>query len=388
MRAKPMSPAKEAVEENHLVVVQRILPSYRLAFFERLDAQVSPQLAVVHGRARDGEGIRDAVSGFSQLVETVDLPGGTYWQRGVKRRVARLGPSAVVVEGNPRLLSNLALLLWCRWHGVPSAIWGLGQIDRHRRPFACCIGTALVILQVRLAGAAIAYGHEAAHQYKRWGRPDQLVGVAANARTELPEKEAYGARQLPTRVLFVGRLVGQKRIDVLLRSVALCGELPIMVDVVGDGPDKEALQVVSQQLGLTNVTFHGHVEGRALERHFQRADLLALPGRGGLAVKEALAYGIPVVAGPVAVAGDGSLLSTVVHGKTGFVASDASAESFADVLREATCHNDFPALRRQARAKAEELGGLKGMVDGFVRVLDEMCSGATSYASDGGNHPG
>ena len=71
-------------------------------------------------------------------------------------------------------------------------------------------------------------------------------------------------------VLFVGRLVGYKGVDTLLR--ALPG-LPVRAVIVGDGPCRRSLEALSAELGVTDrVTFTGQSPGR---------DTLRVAPRGG-----------------------------------------------------------------------------------------------------------
>lgn len=78
------------------------------------------------------------------------------------------------------------------------------------------------------------------------------IDLASNARA---------IRTVPERLLFVGRLVEQKRVELLLRALpALMANAGIAgLDVVGEGPRKEALLGEVEVLGLSdNVTFHGY----------------------------------------------------------------------------------------------------------------------------------
>lgn len=97
----------------------------------------------------------------------------------------------------------------------------------------------------------------------------------------------------------VGRLSAQKGLDVLLDGLALAAaELPgAHVTIVGDGPDRQALQARAQRLGIsTMVTFAGfQTNPLPLVR---AADFFVLPSRYegfSNAVLEALALGTPVV---------------------------------------------------------------------------------------------
>ena len=116
------------------------------------------------------------------------------------------------------------------------------------------------------------------------------AGLRARARAELglwPSEQVVGA---------VGRLEPGKRFDVLLRAMA---GLDATLLLVGDGPQRAALERLATTLGLADrVRFVG--EAADLRPLLCAMDVVAAPSAEetfGLAVLEALACGLPVVYG-------------------------------------------------------------------------------------------
>lgn len=108
-----------------------------------------------------------------------------------------------------------------------------------------------------------------------------------------------------SKVLFVGRLHRQKAIDDLLRAIGELVQKPIghelELALVGDGPERESLEALSEELGLgSRVRFEGQVED--VGPHLHHADVLVLPSRAeGLSntLLEAMSTGLPVVASDI-----------------------------------------------------------------------------------------
>jgi glycosyltransferase involved in cell wall biosynthesis len=113
--------------------------------------------------------------------------------------------------------------------------------------------------------------------------------------------QAAPRSDVPSLVV-VSRLVPQKRVDWLVRSVPrIAAQLPeLRVDIAGDGPELPRLRELATELGVEGrVTFHGHVdEGRKRELLAQ-AWLAVVPSAAegwGLTVIEANAVDTPALA--------------------------------------------------------------------------------------------
>ena len=102
----------------------------------------------------------------------------------------------------------------------------------------------------------------------------------------------------PTTVLFVGRLVAYKGVEVLLSAMA---GVPASLVVIGDGPLRRPLEALASQLGIAeSVRFLGHVSDAERLDWYRRADLLVLPSVSrqeafGMVQVEAMLAGRPVI---------------------------------------------------------------------------------------------
>jgi glycosyltransferase involved in cell wall biosynthesis len=103
-------------------------------------------------------------------------------------------------------------------------------------------------------------------------------------------------------VLYVGRLIDEKRVDLLLEAIALLrAPLPALrCAIVGDGPERIALERQAARLGLERqVSFLGHVDDATAFGLMKAAKLFVQPSMRegfGMTVAEAQACGaVPVV---------------------------------------------------------------------------------------------
>jgi glycosyltransferase involved in cell wall biosynthesis len=134
------------------------------------------------------------------------------------------------------------------------------------------------------------------------------------------------------RILFVGRITGEKHIDVLLKAMKL---LPATLDahlqIVGGGDQLKNLQTMAETTGITDrVEFLGYVSDQQLREAYSRATVFAMPSIAELqsiATMEAMASALPVVAA------DAMALPHLVHdGENGYLFRPGDAQDLADKL--------------------------------------------------------
>lgn len=119
---------------------------------------------------------------------------------------------------------------------------------------------------------------------------------------DLEETELSSSVALPSDVIFAGRLVDIKNVDLLIRSVSRIRRLgeDLSCVVVGDGPERPRLEGLTRELGLqANIHFVGFLESRAdFMSYMKMSKVMVLPSTRegfGIVVVEANACGLPVV---------------------------------------------------------------------------------------------
>ena len=172
-------------------------------------------------------------------------------------------------------------------------------------------------------------------------------------------------------VLFVGRLVPYKGIDVLLEAMRGSGVVALLV---GDGPLRSALERRARDLGVDiQVHFLGAVESRELEALYTAADLLVLPSvtrqeAFGVVQIEAMGRGKPVVS---------TRLGTGVewvnqHGETGLIVPPGDAGALRDAIRRFASDAVYrDALGAAAALRARSVFSTKQMVAAALDLFRE-----------------
>ena len=142
----------------------------------------------------------------------------------------------------------------------------------------------------------------------------------------------------PSEILFVGRLVERKGVEVLVRAVArLAADHPVALTVIGDGEWRGRIaEVVEQTRTTAFVKLAGKVTEEELVNAYRSADVFVLPAvfdsKGdteglGVVLIEALCAGLPVVGSDI-----GGIPDIVVDGETGWLFPAGDDEQLALVL--------------------------------------------------------
>ncbi|MBL6966028.1 MAG: glycosyltransferase [Anaerolineales bacterium] len=362
---------------GRLALQQRVLPTYRAPFFDLLAQSCAGGLSLFAGQPLNVEGIAAA----ENLMHAETTPARNRhfsdpstkfylcWQDGVMNWLERVNPDVLIVEANPRYWSNRLAIRWMKKQGRPVLGWGLGapplsgifaSVRRRNR-----------MSYLKSLDGIIAYSQKGALEYQSLGLPAERVFVAYNSvvarpALTLPARPAEFQGQ-PT-ILFVGRLQARKRVDILLKAcAALPKNLQPRLIVVGDGPARSEFE--SQAAAIYPAAeFPGAKHGPELEPYFLAADLFALPGTGGLAVQQAMSYGLAVIVAK----GDGTQ-DDLVRPTNGWQVSPSDQNAFNAVLLEAL--SDMNRLRTMGsesyRITREEIN-LEQMVYSFVKALNSL----------------
>jgi glycosyltransferase involved in cell wall biosynthesis len=349
---------------------QRVLPHYRQAFFDRLAQACSGGLSVFAGKPRPKEAILPTEhldqAEYWPARNTHLLDGAFYLcsQPGIVEWLEEIQPDALILEANPRYLSNRKAIRWMKRRGKPVIGWGLGAA-----PPAGLLAPIRILARrsyYQHFDAMIAYSSRGAEQFAAYGVPRQATFVALNSVAPAPPAppQRQPVENRPVRLLFVGRLQHRKRVDLLLRA---CQSLkhPVELRIVGDGPAREIWEQLANRVFPT-AEFTGAQTGQDLQKHYHWADLFVLPGTGGLAVQEAMAHGLPVVVAQ----GDGTQRDLVTN-DTGWLVQPGDLSSLLSTLERALAHpTRLPEMGRAAHAFVVQHANIDAMTRVFVQALE------------------
>ena len=347
--------------------MQRVCAGYRVPFFDTLDAVLNGGLSVYAGDPRPDEMIDQ-----SQKPQRADywhahnrhLFSGRFYfcdQTDVLDWLNRKDPEVLIMEANMRYFRNEAAADWMHRQGRPVIGWGLGTGNT---------GGFLLKRHLGLFDALITYSSAGKQSYIDAGFPAERIFTACNAAAPrpvrpMPERQPDRFDGAPI-VLYVGRLQKRKRLDLLMQAcAALPEELSPRLWIIGDGPVRSELENAAAAL-YPQTEFFGALYGEELTARFDRADLFCLPGTGGLALQQAMASALPLIAAEA----DGTQ-ADLVRPANGIQVTPGDLSELSAALEHML--SDPVRLRKMGeesfRIVKEEIN-LEAMADVFCKTID------------------
>lgn len=172
--------------------------------------------------------------------------------------------------------------------------------------------------------------------------PDTWKNPALKPAVELPH------------LLFVGQLSMVKGADEFLSVLGQLKDMPWKASMIGDGPDRNAIEQKIKQCGLEGrVILHGYIARDAIGDFYKQAHLLLFPTLApeslGLVGIEAMWFGLPVVAYDV-----GAVKEWLKDEKTGYLVPPGNIAAMARQVRTLlTDQSLYERFQIQAKKSAE-----------------------------------
>lgn len=337
-----------------IVYIVSIVPHYNLHLFQKLSTYYESKgeefylitmknppkegRAGVTGKIIDNHFFYDNESHFKIGKFTL------YWQSDIFKLLKKIGPDTIVISGH---IGNIVSWILPSLYKNKVCEWQTGYEFNSSKLKDFLQGIYLKRFQHHLAY------HTAAKKFcLKYGIESEKVTVLHNT---IDESELFNSTREESRIflsekygissdlkilLYVGALLEEKKLGLLIDMMTYLDETFMLV-IVGDGRYKETLVQYSSE--KKNVIF----VGRQLEfKHyfFIGADILMMPGTGGLVLNEALYYGLPIMSGY----GDGSADDLVIDNFNGKRIDGLNAKQLAVVVSKIYLGTKLEELRKNA----------------------------------------
>ena len=331
------------------------------ALYQRLEERYGRIVLVTYGSAED-EAMADKVGtnvkvicnreGLEDAKYAAQVPGL------VSRALAK--DDSVVVKTNQMMGGEIAIdivrtlrkegkrvglvarggYLWSRFEAVELGSSADEAISAGSRERDLCIAADIVV------GTSIAMTGDLA--WRHGLDPDRTLLVPNYVLPETPMRES-DERELST-ILYAGQLIKRKRVDLLIRSVALLNEIgtEATLSIIGGGVERASLKALALELGI-DARFESRVPHKQLLERMSRCTIYSqassLEGHPKT-VLEAMATGAAVV-----ITNAPGLGRVVHHGLTGLVMPpepEALARGFEGLLGDSAWRDAMGCAARES----------------------------------------
>lgn len=300
-------------------------------------------------------GLKNAVVKLESKFGFKEYRLGSYtfrMQSGVLEKIREIKPDVVVNMCHVGNATHWRIIGFKKISGFKLAAWQCGYEYHPGRLKGWLLNRFVPRYDHHLAYHSNARDYALSHG----ARADQITVMHNTINEEkiatLPKDEArallvgkhpeIGDRKI---ILFVGAVLAEKRIEVILQALDRMKRNDAVLVLVGDG---EHLPVIRQLCAeRDDVVITGSiVEG--VGPYFDAAELYVLPGTGGLGINEAMAHRLPIVSGFA----DGSADDLVVDGENGFRLRENTPAELAEKMAAIL---DNPELARRMGERSREL---------------------------------
>lgn len=379
-----------------VAISQRIIPHYRVPVFEMVSKDENIDITVFYGSGFNEGTEVNAINIsrlFSKKIFTIKIPlkvGGT-------NKLIVLHPTllfylilgkydVVITEPITNILNLFPILFYCKvfkkkliWHEA-------GGVKKNNRSIFRKAIDPVIKIFINNSNAFLTYNSYADEfLIENYNVSQNKIFRAQNAldtteiskqieifKDKIFENDIYLKYKDYKKILFLGALDKRKKINNLIKAVAILNEkfkLKSICLIVGDGPDLQWIKDGSTKDDIKNVVFLGKKTLDAV-LYILLSDVVVLPGQGGLSINHALACGKPIIATEEAYSPyTKSVYDYIEDNYNGKVAKTDDIVDLADKIYSVLSDNKkYINFSLNSQSKSKELS-IENMVKGYINAI-------------------
>lgn len=380
--------ARRSPKHGRMVVLLALLPTpYRIPLFNLIADKLAERGERFHvlfknpttyKRRQWDDVLRDARFEYSVMnLPKIELAYDKVLNLPIRvgESIQHLEPSCIVIPGFDMVALNV--IGYARRRHIPYVVWSGGTQADFDIASAKMIRRLIRRRIVRHASSFVAFGAETKRYLQSLGAPAGRISIGINSvdtdffQKQVASLRASGARNHDDKlhILYVGHLQTRKGLDLILKALARIPHDNVILDVVGEGPQRAEYEALIGQLGLDCVRLHGFKQKEELPEYYAAADFLIFSSTEelfGLVLVEGAAAGLPIIASKFA----GGTADLVHEGLNGFVVDPTDTATLAERMQR-LC--DDETMRRSMEAHSlkiiAESVNIHRSADGFVEAI-------------------
>lgn len=279
-----------------LILLQTAAPDYRKKVFQSIRENLGENFTLYSGSTSFEKSIKtDETINFLKPVKNhYFFIRKVLFQTGMWQDCLQC--DVLILELNPRIISNWLLLIFRKTLLKKSVLWGHAWPRNGKKSSSDNIRNLMRIL----ASEIIVYTKtqqkelETKMPYKKFtAAPNSLFYKSEMQVTEMDKKEI-------TDIIFVGRLTSTKKPNFLVSAfIQIASRLPEKTNliIVGEGEEKEILNKLVLASGLKKrIKILGHINDFTQLKELYAKSLFSVsPGYVGLSITQSFGFGVPML---------------------------------------------------------------------------------------------
>ena len=280
---------------KELVILQTVVPDYRKKMFGLLKEKLGLNFKLYAGDVYFEKAIKsDASITYRKLAKNHFIFGRKFlFQTGIWKEV--LKDNIMVIEMNPRIISNWLLLLIRRLLGRKTVLWG----HAWPRKGAASVSDRLRNL-IRKLGTQIIVYTKTQQKELQVKMPKKQIYAAPNSVFYKEEMCYIDDKSRINNVIYVGRLTAGKKPLFLVEAFHKAIEgIPAnsKLLIIGEGEERQKIEKYVNEHKLSQrIIIYGHVVEFNKLKEFYNSSLVSVsPGYIGLSITQSYGFGVPMI---------------------------------------------------------------------------------------------
>jgi len=368
---------------------QPYLAAWRIEFLERFIKETAHDVIVYDGgfkSKKDPKSVSNNIKKFASKVlwnfpwvlkySNQEYP--IYFSPSLIFHLFRDRPKYIVTEGEINIINNLSIILFCFLTKSKYVWWSLGKVRTRKKTLINRLFDNFVKFGIIKADIILVRNSLAREYYiNKYNISTEKIVLAPNSMDEIRAKseidpilyDRLRANKKGNIILYSGALTKAKRpLDLILALEKLLDKSihkDIMLWFIGDGPEICLLKDKSEELGLlNNIKFLGRITN-GVGSYFSVADIVVVPGLGGLAINHAMIFGCPVICRVA----DGTEYDLIINGKTGYILNDYDNDNLAQCIDKVIEDNKEGAMSKAALDIIENKWNMEIMIKNIDSIF-------------------
>lgn len=285
--------------------------------------------------------------------------------KGYIRKIKEIGPQYVILFLHLKDKVMIPIIWYCNLHRIPVIYWNHGI--NIRTPNDKMKNAIFHYIHNR-CNALITYTPDMRQYFTEKNQKKLFIAYNTLNFTDIDKdavqdkettKKKYGIKEDKV-ILYISRMMPYKRVDLLMESFADLDDIAVVM--VGPGFSEKQQKMVDEH---SNLYYLGEKYGSDVDKIYKMGDVFSTPGHIGLAMNEALFWGLPVI---LLKGRHAPEIYYMKDGETGYLAKDE--DDFKQYMIE-LLHDD-KRLKEMSNACLEVYGkevSIDKMYQGFADAI-------------------